>query len=108
MTLTKTIAKNTLWQIIGKIIGTVLGIITIALLTRYLGKEGFGYYTTALAFMQFFGVLVDMGLYLICLREIAANPEKENYITSNIFTLRFFQSSFLHFDISFQSFRITL
>ncbi|MBU1130871.1 flippase [Patescibacteria group bacterium] len=92
MTLTKTIAKNTLWQIIGKIIGTILGVVTIALLTRYLGKEGFGHYTTALAFMQFFGVLVDMGLYLICLREISARPEKESYITSNIFTLRFFSA----------------
>lgn len=92
MTLTKQIANNTLWQIIGKVIGTVLGIITIALLTRYLGQKGFGYYTTALAFMQFFGVLVDMGLYLVCLKEISANPEKENYILNNFFTLRFFSA----------------
>lgn len=92
MTLTKTIAQNTIWQIIGKIIGTFLGVITIALLTRYLGKEGFGYYTTALAFMQFFGVLVDMGLYLVCLKEISAHPEKEQHIFSNIFTLRFFSA----------------
>lgn len=88
MSITKIIARNTAWQVAGKIIGTVLGIITIGLLTRYLGQEGFGYYSTALAFMQFFGVLVDMGLYLICLKEISANPEKENYIVSNIFTLR--------------------
>ena len=88
MTLVKSIASNTLWQIIGKIIGTFLGIVTIGLLTRYLGQTGFGYYTTALAFMQFFGVLVDMGLYLICLREISAHPDKEQFIVSNIFTLR--------------------
>jgi len=92
MTIVKKIAHNTLWQIIGKIIGTALGVITVALLTRYLGQEGFGYYTTALAFMQFFGVLVDMGLSLVCLREIAANPEKESDIVSNIFTLRFFSA----------------
>ena len=88
MTIARSIANNTFWQIIGKIIGTFLGIITIGLLTRYLGQTGFGQYTTALAFMQFFGVLVDMGLYLICLREISANPEREEYIISNIFTLR--------------------
>ena len=82
------IAANTAWQILGKIIGTVFGIITIGLLTRYLGQEDFGHYTTAIAFMQFFGVLVDMGLYLICLKEISARPEKENYIIGNIFTLR--------------------
>lgn len=88
MGLTSSIAKNTLWQIAGKAIGTALGVATIGLLTRYLGQEGFGYYTTALAFMQFFGVLVDMGLYLVCLKEISAKPEKENYILANFFTLR--------------------
>src|SRR3989339_1569093 len=88
MGLTQSIAKNTALQVIGKIIGTILGVITIGVLTRYLGQAGFGYYSTALAFMQFFGVLVDMGLYLICLKEISANPEKENYIVGNIFTLR--------------------
>jgi len=92
MTLTKTIARNTLWQIIGKIIGTALGVIMIAVLTRYLGQEGFGKYATALAFMQFFAVLIDMGLYLVCLREISAHPEKEAHIVSNIFTIRFFSA----------------
>ena len=84
----KKIAQNTLWQIIGKIIGTALGVLTIGLLTRYLGQENYGLYTTAVAFMQFFGVLVDLGLYLICLKEISAKPEKESFIVSNIFTLR--------------------
>ena len=92
MSLTKSIAQNTFWQILGKIIGTFLGVITIGLLTRYLGQEGFGYYTTALAFMQFFGVLVDMGLYLVLLKEISANPEKENHIFNNILTLRIFSA----------------
>ncbi len=85
---TKKIARNTIWQVIGKIIGTALGVVTIGLLTRYLGTEDFGLYTTAVAFMQFFGVLVDMGLYLICLKEISAKPDKENFILSNIFTIR--------------------
>ncbi|MCX6785832.1 MAG: flippase [Candidatus Komeilibacteria bacterium] len=88
MTLTKQIASNTFWQILGKIVGTALGIATIGLLTRYLGSQGFGYYTTALAFMQFFGVLIDMGLYLILLKEISAHPADEEKIFNNIFTLR--------------------
>jgi len=92
MTLARQIAHNTLWQILGKAIGVAAGVVMIALLTRYLGQTNFGYYTTALAFMQFFGVLVDMGLYLIALKEISAKPEKENSILSNIFTLRFFSA----------------
>ncbi len=86
--LIKSIAQNTLWQVLGKVVGTILGLATIALLTRYLGSEGFGYYSTALAFMQFFGVLVDMGLYLVCLKEMAAQPENETKIFNNILTLR--------------------
>ncbi|PIT90413.1 MAG: hypothetical protein COU22_02320 [Candidatus Komeilibacteria bacterium CG10_big_fil_rev_8_21_14_0_10_41_13] len=88
MSLTQSIAKNTFWQVVGKIIGTFIGVVTIGLLTRYLGREGFGHYTTAMAFMQFFGVLLDMGLYLICLKEISAKPDQESYIYNNILTLR--------------------
>lgn len=88
MTLTRKIATNVFWQILGKGIATVLGIITIGLLTRYLGQSGFGYYSTALAFMQFFGVLVDFGLYLVCLKEIATTPDKEEKIIANVLTIR--------------------
>jgi len=88
----KKIAHNTLWQIIGRLVGTFFGVVTIGLLTRYLGQENFGYYTTAVAFMQFFGTILDMGLYLICLKEISAHPEKESYILSNVFSLRLLSS----------------
>ena len=64
MSYTRKIAHNTIIQIIGKGISTVIGVIVIAMLTRYLGQSGFGQYTTIMAFLQFFGVLVDMGLYL--------------------------------------------
>lgn len=89
MTQSQEIARNTLWQIIGKGVGTILGLITVGLLTRYLGQEGFGYYTTALAFMQFFGVILDMGLFIICLKEISIAPEKESEILGNFISLRF-------------------
>ena len=68
MTLGKSIAYNTVIQIFGKIATISLALVSFGLMTRYLGQAGFGYYTTALAFMQFFGVLVDMGFYIICLK----------------------------------------
>ncbi len=88
MSLTRQIAHNSLMQIIGKVISTFLGIIVIALLTRYLGKEGYGQYTTILAFLQFFGVLVDMGLYIILIKKISEPKIDDSEIVSNIFTLR--------------------
>lgn len=87
MSYTKKIAYNTLIQVGGKIVSTILGLITIGLLLRYLGKTGYGEYTTILAFVGFFCTLTDLGLYIIHLKEIstAKDPSK---ITSNIFTLR--------------------
>lgn len=89
MSIAKQIVTNTVGQIILRVVEVVLGVITLGLITRYLGSEGFGTYTTVLAFVQLFAIIVDFGLYLTLLREIAANPNSETErITKNIFTIR--------------------
>jgi len=88
MSYTRKIAHNTIIQIFGKAVSTVIGIIVIGMLTRYLGQGGYGQYTTIMAFLQFFGVLVDMGLYIILIKKISESGVDEDKITSNIFTLR--------------------
>ncbi|MFH1598163.1 MAG: flippase [Patescibacteria group bacterium] len=88
MSLTRKIAHNTLYQIIGKGLATILGIVTVGLMTRYLGQTGYGHYITIIAYLQFFGILVDMGLYIILLKKISESGAEENKIVSNIFTLR--------------------
>lgn len=88
MSLTRQIAHNTLYQIIGKGLSTILGVVTVALMTRYLGQTGFGQYVTIIAYLQFFGILVDMGLYMILLKRISEPAADEPKIVANIFTLR--------------------
>jgi len=88
MSLTRKIAHNTLYQIIGKGLSTVLGILAVALMTRYLGQEGFGHYVTVIAYLQFFGIIVDLGLYIILLKKISQPDTEENKVVSNIFTIR--------------------
>lgn len=88
MSLTGQVGRNTIVQVAGKALGTILGLIVVALLTRYLGTEGYGQYTTIIAYLGFFSVIADFGLYLMVIREISkegANPEK---IVGNIFSLR--------------------
>lgn len=92
MSLTQQVARNMIYQIIGKITSTILGLIALAIITRYLGQEGFGGYTTIIAFLQFFGILVDFGLTLTIVQMISEPKADENKITSNIFTLRFFSA----------------
>lgn len=89
MSYTRKIAHNTAFQIVGKGISTVIGIIVIGMLTRYLGESGFGQYTTVMAFLQLFGVLVDMGLYIILVKKLSEPTADHASIAGNIFTLRF-------------------
>jgi|SRR3989344_1282629 len=88
MSLTRTIAHNTIIQIIGKGAGLAFSILTLGILTRYLGPTQFGYYTTAFAFLQVFGILIDFGLQMITAQLISDPKEDESRMLSNIFTLR--------------------
>ncbi|MFA5124871.1 MAG: flippase [Patescibacteria group bacterium] len=88
MGLAAKIAQNTFWQIVGKFAGTVLGLITIALMTRYLGREGFGYYTTIISFLQFFGVLIDFGLQMATAQMLSRPGVNQHKIFANILTVR--------------------
>src|SRR3989338_2481010 len=60
----RSVAGNFTIQIIGRILAILIGLVSIGLLTRSLGVENFGAYTTALTFLQLFGVMVDFGLTL--------------------------------------------
>lgn len=88
MALARKIAYNVAVSSASKILSTVLALVSIAFITRYLGKEGFGNYATVLAFLSFFAALGDLGLYTISTREISKEGADEARIMGNIFTLR--------------------
>lgn len=92
MNLNQKINKNSVIQIVGKLIGVFLGLGTVALMTRYLGDEKYGYYTTVTAFLQVFGILADFGLSLTIVQMIAKDNIDENKVVSNIFTWRLLSS----------------
>lgn len=84
------IAYSTAVQVVGKIITTVLSLVLIAYLTRYLGVFGFGEYTTAFVYISFLGVIADFGFFNILVREIAAHPQDESKVANNLLTMRAF------------------
>lgn len=91
MSLTRSLALNTGVQILGKAVSTALGIGIIALMTRMLGQEGFGAYSTANAFLQIFALLLDLGLNVTLtalLGEHAGDEAYEKRCLSALFTLR--------------------
>ncbi|KKP69139.1 MAG: Membrane protein involved in the export of O-antigen and teichoic acid [Candidatus Moranbacteria bacterium GW2011_GWE1_35_17] len=92
MALARKIAYNVVASTIAKVCATVLALVNIGFITRYLGVGGFGDYATVLAFLSFFGAILDLGLYSIATREISRNNADEKKIMSNVFSLRLLSS----------------
>jgi len=88
MVIARKIAYNVAVSSVSKILSTVLALVSIGFITRYLGKEGFGNYATVLAFLSFFAAVADLGLYHISTREISRPGADAERIMGNIFTLR--------------------
>lgn len=91
MSVARALAHNTGIQVAGKAVSTVLGVFVVALMTRHLGQEGFGMYSTANAFLQFFAILLDFGLNVMIVQmlgERAGDKEYEDRVVSATFTLR--------------------
>jgi O-antigen/teichoic acid export membrane protein len=88
MSLKKKVAHNTIIQIVGKSVSTFLGIIALAIITRYLGASKFGEYSTIITFVSFFAMSADLGLTLISAQMISNPKEDQNKILSNLFSVR--------------------
>lgn len=92
MAVVRKIAYNVFFNATAKVSSTVLALVSIGFITRYLGRDGFGDYATVIAFFSFFGCLADLGLYSIATREISRIGADEKKIMGNVFSLRMFSS----------------
>lgn len=91
----KSLSKNFAIQSTGKVLSVVIGLIIVAILTRALGPTGFGEYTTAVTFLQLFGVVVDFGLTLTLVVMISEKGADEKKVVGNIFSLRLLSAAIL-------------
>jgi len=82
------ISYNMIFAAVSRLITALIGLAVISLMSRHLGQAGYGSYTTVLAYIFLFSVLADFGLHTIHVREISRHPQEEQFISSNIFTLR--------------------
>src|SRR3989344_2458820 len=88
MSTVRRIFYNTVMQSAGKIFAALIGLLTVAVLSQHLREHGFGQYSTITAYLGFFAVLADFGLYLYGVREISKEGTDHQKILSNIFGLR--------------------
>lgn len=82
------VAVNTAAQAAGKAAVLLVGVASVAVVTRYLGAADYGKLALALAFVQMLGVLADVGLLTIVVREISRAPERTEQLVGNAILLR--------------------
>lgn len=94
MSQTKQIYQNTLIQLVGKAISTVLGLAVVAIMTRSLGVEKFGWYATATGFLQFIGIFCDFGFTVVSANMLSRPDFDKKSLFNNLFTLRLITALF--------------
>ena len=82
------IAKNTGFLLAANIISRALGFFYVMYTARYLGAEGFGILSFALAFTGIFGVFTDLGLHSLTVREVARDKSLASKYLNNITVIK--------------------
>jgi O-antigen/teichoic acid export membrane protein len=81
----QTVVKNTLWLVIGEILGRILKLAVVIFATRILGVSGWGTFSYALAFVSVFYVFGDIGVNTFITREISKGGEdKYQYLSASL------------------------
>lgn len=99
MATARSIASNFSVQLIGKVLSVLIGLICVAILTRTLGTEAFGEYTTTVTYLQMFSIVVDFGLTLTLIVMISRQGIDEERIVGNFLGLRLV-SGFVMFSLA--------
>lgn len=95
----RTIIKNIKWLTISKIIVYLLSIVTITLIPRYLGVEGYGQLNFIISFVGLFSIIGDLGLQTLIIKDISKNTKKASEYFNNLFLFRMLISFVLVFIV---------
>ena len=84
----KTVAYNTLIQLVAKVISMGLTLVATILITRALGKEGYGQFSIMQTLPALFFILSDFGLNATALKKIDKNGNNAQSLYQAIITIR--------------------
>lgn len=82
------ILSNAIIAAIGRVVTILLGVVTTAIVTRYLGVVGYGSYTILLSLGIMLQMAADFGLYLTLTRDISQDGADEQAVFGNVSSLR--------------------
>jgi len=83
---------NTASQILVRIVTLAFTLVSIKILTNYLSNTDYGNLNTITAYINYFLVIADLGLFSVTVREISKDPASEKKIISNVFFIRLISS----------------
>jgi O-antigen/teichoic acid export membrane protein len=87
MTVARSVARNSLIQLVGRGITMSLALATLTLLSRYLGPEDFGRYQLILTTLFLVNV-ADFGIATVATRHLRAGDMDPDRLMGNVLTLR--------------------
>jgi O-antigen/teichoic acid export membrane protein len=100
MSYARRVAYNTVAQVVGRVLTTIVSLATVSLLNATLAPQGWGQYVAITTYLGFFAVIADMGLNLYYLRELSRRPEEGNQITAKFLGFRLITAALVLFGIT--------
>lgn len=82
------VARNTGIILVGDLIFRLISLVVIVYLARYLGTAEFGKYSFVFAYIAFFGVITDLGLQSILVREMSRDLSTTPKLIGNAYFIR--------------------
>ncbi len=82
------IFMNTFLQGISKLISIFLSLVSLGLLTRYLGAEKYGWFTLVFTYVSFFTTLADIGYNQTIVREFSRDIQKSKELFGTLFNFK--------------------
>ncbi|MBU1133240.1 flippase [Patescibacteria group bacterium] len=82
------VAKNTIYQVAGKVVSMSITMLAIVIITRVYGREGYGAFSLMQSWPALFFVIVDFGINAIATRELSKDFSKASKYIGNIFLIR--------------------
>jgi len=90
MNIKRRIFINTTFQMFGRFLSFFLSFISVFLLTRHLGVNGYGTYSLVFSYLSFFNIISDMGLSLIVVRELSKKSSFNSDDINNFVSIKIF------------------
>ena len=89
------VTKNISVLFVSQMLSYILGFFTLVYTARYLGVEGFGTLSFALALTGIFAVTMDLGLSTLIIREVSRDKSITKDYVANITTIKILLAFFI-------------